>query len=208
VDTRAQDPCHLFKTLPASAISTKSVFLDTTPPSIVISQPAATTYTHSQTLTLSYSVDDGLGSGVKSFTPTLDGSTTLSGHGLQSGQSINLLTELSLGSHTFTVAAVDNVGNSTSRSVTFTIIVTAQSIIDDVNQFQDSGDITKHGIANSLIAKLNAAAAARSRGNCATAANIYGAFINEINAQTGKSISATAAAIMIADANYLIANCP
>lgn len=208
VDSRAQDPCHPFASLPASANSTTVVYLDTTPPKITINQPAATSYTHSQTLTLSYTVDDGLGSGVKSFTPTMDGLSALAGHGLQNGQLINLLTELPLGTHTFTIFAVDNVGNSTSVSVTFTIIVTANSIIDDVTLFQDSGDISKHGIANSLLAKLNAAADARSRGNCTAAGNIYGAFINEVRAQTGKGISALAASIMIADAQYLIANCP
>jgi hypothetical protein len=59
-----------------------------------------------------------------------------------------------------------------------------------------------------LLAKLNAAAAARARGNCATAAHIYQAFINELQAQSGKGIDAAAAAIMIADAQYLILHCP
>jgi hypothetical protein len=49
---------------------------------------------------------------------------------------------------------------------------------------------------------------ARPAGNCATANNIYQAFINELNAQSGKSVDAAAAAIMIADALYLIAHCP
>ena len=208
VDTRAQDPCHLFASLLASANATTSVYLDTTAPVITITQPAAADYTHSQTLTLNYTVDDGAGSGVKSFTATLDGSPTLNGHGLQSGQVINLLTELSLGPHTFTIDAVDNVGNRSSRSVTFNIIVTPQSIVDDIDQFVASGDITKHGIAQSLLAKLDAAADARSRGNCKAAGNIYTAFIHEVSAQTGKAITAEAAAIMIADAQYLIAHCP
>ncbi len=39
-------------------------------------------------------------------------------------------------------------------------------------------------------------------------ANIYQAFINEVSAQSGKGIDPTAAAIMIADAQYLIAHCP
>lgn len=207
VDTRAQDPCHLFASLGASAVQTSAVYLDTTAPAIAITQPAATTYTHSQTLTLAYTVDDGAGSGVQSFTPTLDGSASLAGHGLQSGQPIRLLTELALGPHTFRVAATDNLGNSGSSSVTFTIIVTADSIKDDVRQFESSGDISKHGIATSLLAKLDAAAAARSR-DCATAANIYGAFINEVSAQSGKAITTAAAAILIADAQYLAQHCP
>jgi hypothetical protein len=153
-------------------------------------------------------VHDGTGSGVASISPTLDGSSLLHGHGLQSGQTINLLTELSLGAHTFTVSALDNVGNPASTSVTFTIVVTPESIKGDVKQFQASGAISKSGIAKSLLAKLNAAAHARARGQCGTSANQYRAFIHEVMAQSGKAIDPVAAAIMIADAQYLIAHCP
>jgi hypothetical protein len=182
------------------------VTLDNTAPAISIVQPAATSYVHSATLTLNYSVVDP-GSGVNTVTVTLDGSTTLAGHGLSSGQAINLLTELGLGSHTFTIDALDNLGNERSVSVTLTIIVTADSIKDDVNQFLASGDIKNAGLANSLLAKLNAAAAAQARGQCGTADNIYRAFIHEVQAQSGKGISAVAASILIADAQYLIAQC-
>jgi hypothetical protein len=187
--------------------STSVKVQDTTPPAIAISQPASTTYVHSATLTLSYTVTD-VCSGVKSFTPTMDGLTMLMGQGLLSGQVINLLTELKLGPHTFSISAVDNVGNADMSSVTFTIIVTPDSIKADVTQFLAAGKIKNQGEANSLLAKLDAAAAARARGQCSTAANNYQAFINELNAQSGKGVDATAAAIMIADAQYLIAHCP
>lgn len=187
---------------------TTTVILDTTPPVISIVQPQATNYTHSATLTLNYSVSDGTGSGVASFTPTMDGSPTLPGNiGLQSGQAISLLTELALGPHTFSITAADNIGNSGSRSVTFSIIVTAQSIQDDVTQFVASGKITQNG-ETSLLSKLANAAKGRANGNCSTAANVYSAFINEVMAQTGKKIDPAAAAILIADANYLITHCP
>jgi hypothetical protein len=188
---------------------TTTVILDTTPPVISIAQPQATSYPHSAVLTLHYSVDDGTGSGVQSSTALMDNNTTLpDGTGLQSGQAINLLTELTLGQHTFTIDAVDNVGNTGTTSVTFAIIVTPDSIKGDVNQFLGSGKIKNSGEANSLLAKLNAAASARARGDCKTAANNYQAFINELQAQTGKGVDAAAAAIMIADAQYLVAHCP
>ena len=63
-------------------------------------------------------------------------------------------------------------------------------------------------LANSLLSELNAAAAARAKGNCTAAGNIYEAFIDELQAQSGKGVDPTAAAIMIADAQYLIAHCP
>ena len=176
-------------------------------PAITINQPTAINYVHSATLTLSYAVTDG-GSGLNSFTASLDGSTTLAGHGLANGQPISLLTELPLGPHTFKVDAVDNVANTSSLSVTFTIVVSAESIKDDVDHFAGAGQIKNAGLTNSLLSKLNAAAAARAAGNCTAASNIYEAFINELNAQSGKGIDPTAAAIMTADARYLIANCP
>jgi hypothetical protein len=183
-----------------------SLTLDNTPPLVTITQPAATSYAHDATLTLSYTVDDGSGSGIQSFAPTLDGSATLAGHGLQPGQAIDLLTELGLGSHTFRVDAGDSLGNTTSVTVTFTIVVTGDSIKDDVTKL--SGSIKNAGLSNSLLSKLNAAGAARAAGNCTTAAAIYQSFINEVNSQSGQGIDPTAAAILVADAQYLIAYCP
>ncbi|MBZ5659732.1 MAG: hypothetical protein LAO08_04935 [Acidobacteriia bacterium] len=186
---------------------TETVILDNTPPVIGIVQPQPTTYPHSAVLTLNYSLSDA-GSGVNQFTSSMDGMTTVFGHGLASGQTINLLTELSLGPHTFSIMGLDNVGNAGSRAVTFTIIVTPESIKGDVTQFLGAGKIKNQGEAQSLLDKLNAAANARAGGNCATANNIYQAFINELNAQSGNGVDATAAHIMIADAQYLMAHCP
>jgi len=180
--------------------------VDKKPPAIVINQPMATQYVHSATLTLNYTVTDG-GSGVSTFTPTMNGSTTVGGSGLPSGQMINLLTTLPLGPNTFAISAADKVNNMSSASVTFTIIVTPQSILDDVNQLQASGAISAQ-IAGALLAKLKNALAAFNAGQCATAADIYAAFINQVIAQTGKGITPTAAAILIGDAQYLITHCP
>jgi len=185
-----------------------TVVLDNAPPSIGMVSPEARPYTHAETLTLSFSESDGAGSGVASATASLDGALTLNGHGLASGQAINLLTELALGPHSFTVQSADHVNNVGQSSVLFTIVVTADSIKQDVTQFLAAGLIKNAGLANSLLAKLNAAADARSRGQCGTAANQYDAFIHALQAQAGKGVDANAAAIMTADAQYLIANCP
>jgi hypothetical protein len=177
------------------------------PPNITITQPTATTYVHSDKITLNYSATD-TGCGVGSVTATMDGAPTLrDGQTLDNGQTIHL-TELTLGDHTFTVSAGDNVGGTNSVSVTFSIIVTAESIKDDVNEFLAAGLIKNGGEANSLLAKLDAAAAARSRGQCNVAANHYQSFINELQAQSGNGVDANAAAIMIGDAQYLITHCP
>ena len=181
--------------------------VDKKAPAIVIIQPAAAEYTHSDTLVLDYSVTDG-GSGVATVTPTMNGATTLAGEGLPSGRAISLLTALPLGEHTFAVNANDQVGNvSATQSVTFSIVVTPESLIEAITIFEGLGDI-KSTLVQSLLAKLGNAAQKFNSGDCSTAENIYRAFISEVRAQTGKAITAFAADILIADAEYLIANCP
>ena len=166
------------------------------------------TYTHSDVLTLNYSVNDGTGSGVGVVTPLLDNLSSLAGHGLQSGQAINLLTSLKLGPHTFKIADADQVKNTRTSSVIFTVIATPVSIEADVQQFLQSGAIKTPSTANSLLTQLRAAATARAAGHCSSAATIYRAFITNLNTLSGKGVTAAAAAIMIADAQYLIAHCP
>jgi hypothetical protein len=88
------------------------------------------------------------------------------------------------------------------------VSITPDSIIGDVKSALSSGAITKDGIANSLLAKLNEAKAARGRGQCATAALIYQAFINDVNAQSGKAIAPATASQLVSEAQFLIKNCP
>jgi len=181
--------------------------VDRKAPTATIIQPTTNQYVHSAIVTLDYTVVDG-GSGVKQFTPLMDGASSLAGHGLQSGQVINLLTELSLGTHTFRIDAVDTVGNGSTAAVTFEIIVTPESIMDDVGQFFATGAIRNLDEANFLLRLLEAAARARARGNCTIAGNMYDAFVNKVRAQSGRIIDPTAAAILITDAEYLKAHCP
>jgi hypothetical protein len=187
------------------------VYLDTTVPVTTITAPVAKQYLHSDTFIISYSVTDGNGSGVKSAVPDIDGQTTLYDGITQvtvaNGLPVKLLTELTLGTHTFNVNSVDNVANADTASVTFSIIVTAQSIIAEVKYFRSIGAITQDE-ATSLLQKLNAAAAYRTKHDCKDANAIYRNFINELRAQTGKKVTAQAASILIADAQYLIAHCP
>ncbi|HSS61757.1 MAG TPA: hypothetical protein VLK30_09920 [Candidatus Limnocylindrales bacterium] len=88
------------------------------------------------------------------------------------------------------------------------VAVTAGSIIADLQNALTSGAINNHGIANSLLKKLQHAAAARSGGDCAGAARDYQAFINEVSAQSGKHVAASTASQLISEAQFLIANCP
>ncbi len=192
----------------------QTVTLDNTPPVATISQPTPTQYTHADILTLSYLVSDGTGSGVKSSTPKMDGSTTLPDNTpvTGNGQMIPLLI-MALGSHTFSVDSVDNLNNSGTNSVTFTIVVTPDSLITEVNEFLGLGCIDNSGIANSLASKMAAVKNAIANGQIQAAINILSAFITEVQAQAGKHISTTCTAgghtyhpvqTLIGDAQYLL----
>jgi len=189
----------------------QTVYLDTTSPVTTISAPVAKQYLHSDTFTISYIVNDGTGSGVKSAIPDIDGQTTLfdgtTHYTVANGLMVRLLTELTVGTHTFNVNSLDNVDNADAATTTFSIIVTAQSIIAEVKYFRSIGAITQDE-ATSLIQKLNAAAAYRAKHNCKDANAVYYNFIKELRAQTGKKVTAQAANILITDAQYLIAHCP
>lgn len=182
---------------------------DATPPAIGITQPAATSYPHSGTITLDYLANDGgFGVGVDTVAATLDGSSTVGGHDLNPGTAIDLLTELPLGSHTFAVGSADRLGNRSSASVTFTIVVTAASIKEDVKSFVTRGEIDPL-VSRALLPILDTAEQQRNRGHCDVASNIYRAFIKDVNAfaRAGK-VSERAAKTLEADATYLIDHCP
>lgn len=86
--------------------------------------------------------------------------------------------------------------------------ITPESIKADVRSALASGAITNAGLADSLLAELNAASDARSRGQCSVAGNLYNAFIGELQAQSGKQVATATANQLISEAQFLIANCP
>ncbi len=70
--------------------------------------------------------------------PTLNGSASIAGNALANGMAIPAHV-VAAGSHTFRVDSTDTVGNKSSSSVTFSIVVAAQSLIDDVSPLQGNG---------------------------------------------------------------------
>ena len=86
--------------------------------------------------------------------------------------------------------------------------VTLQGVMDAVDGYYADGSIRKAGIYNSLIDKLSAAQAAWNEGQAQDVTNILGAFINQVNAQTRKSIKADAAGWLIANAGLIIDTMP
>jgi hypothetical protein len=181
--------------------------VDKRAPAISVLDPSSRDYSSSELLTLGYTVTDE-GAGVASVVPTLDGLSNIAGHGLQSGQVLDLLTELELGQHEFEIVATDGVGNAASpNSVNFKVTVTAESLVAEVDRFATSGHIK--GKALPIVLKITAqiAAQGQTRGNCRFARMAYGLFIRQVRSHSPKKIAASAAAIMIRDAEYLIAHC-
>lgn len=89
-----------------------------------------------------------------------------------------------VGSHTLSASAEDKAGNTASASTQFTVQVTSGSLCVLVRRW-----VNQHGIANSMCKQL--------------ANGAYGAFRNHVNAQSGKSVTAANAAVLIALSNSL-----
>ena len=88
------------------------------------------------------------------------------------------------------------------------VTVTPDSIAAAVRNSLADGQITKSGVANTLLSDLSAAAAAHNRGQCKTAANIYQQFINDVSAQSAKSIAVATASRLTREAENLQGSCP
>lgn len=100
------------------------------------------------------------------------------------------------GATTRSASATDRAGNSTTATVTFTVVVTTDALCRLAKEFAGN-------LATSLCAKLDAAAAARARGSAKAADNQIDAFLKELRAQSGKGISAEHADILIRLASAL-----
>jgi competence protein ComGC len=81
---------------------------------------------------------------------------------------------------------------------------TIESLHHCVMHAYDMGHITNKGVANSLLAKLDAAQAALDRGQPGVAVNLLHAFINEVNAQAGKHIVTEHAIHLVGHARNVI----
>jgi predicted phage tail protein len=178
-------------------IEGRLVFADTTDPEVTITSPEAKVYAHSAVVPLTYTATDAT-STVASVVAKLDGTVT-------TATSLDLQT-LALGNHTVTVTAIDAYGNHATASVTFTVKATVSSLMDTVRRLYAEGAISKARVRDSLLEQLAAASASLAAGKGKVADEQLSAFINLVRAQDGKSITPAAAALLIADARYVIAN--
>ena len=171
---------------------------DTTPLTITINEPVTKDNLHSEAITFDFSAEDP--SGVASLIATLDRRLVMNGDEIE-------LYNLTLGSHTLKVTAVDNVGNSRIETVPFNIVATVCSLQDLVNMFFKSGYFNSpKGMRTSLIKKLYAAEAYMNAGQIDYAKDVLGAFINQLEAQSDRHVSEYAADILITDVQHVIDN--
>ena len=108
-------------------------------------------------------------------------SATDAGSGIASSTCADIVgpaSSFSAGENAFSATAVDLAGNTATGTVSFTVVVEAAGMSSLVTQW-----VASEGVANSLVSKL-------SKGN-------YGAFRNEVAAQSGKKIPADKAAILL-----------
>lgn len=92
---------------------------------------------------------------------------------------------LFVGTQTLNASATDNAGNGATGSTSFTVSVTSGSLCTLVGRW-----VSQHGVANSMCQQL--------------ANGAYGAFVNHVNAQSGKTVSADHAALLIALLNDML----
>ncbi|MGI2293507.1 Ig-like domain-containing protein [Paenibacillus sp. GXUN7292] len=158
--------------------------LDGSAPVLAIEGLAAGDYASMETLTITWTASDALSGVDDSKTVAL-----LDGQSIEHGTEIQLYT-LAPGSHTFTVSVSDRAGNTQESTVTFNTYANASTLKELVDLFIEMSWIDNHGIANSLTKKLE-------HGQLQ-------AFINQVQAQSGKHIRAEAATYLLRDANYII----
>lgn len=178
-----------------SPLPSAQVMIDSSAPVVAIASPESRDYLHSESVALSFSAADSM-SGLQSMSAALDSGA------VENSQTIPLQTH-SLGTHTLEVFATDVAGNIGRRSVSFRIVATIDSLIASVNNYAEQGKIDAANL-RSLLAKLNDAKAALDRGNSSSASAKLGDFITQCRTQSGRGISADAAVILTADADYVM----
>jgi hypothetical protein len=150
------------------------VNLDLTAPVIAFSGNAGT-YTVDQIVNISCKPSDALSGLASSSCPGANGPAY----------------SFPLGANQLSAMAMDRAGNQQNATTSFSVSVTFDSLANLTKQF-----VSQPGVANSMNAKLAAAAAAAGRGDMNAKAGAIGAYENELSAQTGKAIGASEAAML------------
>jgi hypothetical protein len=195
LEWRATDKCENI-----GLTDSVSFYLDNTPPTVTITSPVAgATHESNEYVLLSFYADDGPGCGVDAATLFImvDGQTNINGQPIYNGVLMDMFL-LGPGVHTVYAEAADMMGNLGTKTQTFTVIATIESLQDNVEHARDLGMITQKGVYNALQTKIDNALAAKDRGSCIAMHNMLDAFINQLQAQWGKHVTDLGASLLIA----------
>jgi hypothetical protein len=166
---------------------TRTVRLDRSGPTISNTLTAPTnngSYDVGTMLNVVYGASDG--AGVRSVSATFDGMT------ISSGSAINLDT-LRAGAHTIVITSTDSLGNTSNLTVTVVVRATVPGLIRAVADGVARGLIASSLQAN-LVKQLNSVTSANTS---TSARNNLGSFINQVQSQSGKTIDAGYAALLV-----------
>ena len=94
--------------------------------------------------------------------------------------------------------------NSFPSSGEFNVTVNSEGLLAALEYMCELGWIERHGICNSLAAKLEASIRSIEKGNLNAAENQLNAFLHELEAQEGQSINQSAYEVLRAGALYVI----
>jgi hypothetical protein len=155
------------------------VKVDTTDP--LVTYTGATSYTVDQTVSIHCTASDTLSGLASADCVDVQGSAT----------------GFNPGDNTRSATATDNAGNVRSKSVTFRVTATFDSLCTLSVRYADGA------LGNSLCAKLNAAESSAARGNTKAKGNQLDAYRNEVRAQSGKKLTVAEAATLIRLSNLL-----
>ena len=133
---------------------------------------------------------------------TCSASDALSGIATNSCANVNgAAYTFAVGANPFSASATDRAGNSAGATTSFTVAVTSGSLCELTKRF-----VSQNGIANSLCVKLTNSQRDADRGNTNAAKNVLDAYINELEAQSGKALTSGNATILINLARVLQAS--
>jgi hypothetical protein len=181
------------------AIFTKQVRLDRTGPAISYSITAPTnsgSYDVGQVVTLTDSASDV--DNVASLSAVLDGTTAIT-----SGVAFNTET-LAAGTHTIVITAKDGLGNVSTTTLTLTVHATIAGLTTAVNDGVTHSMILSSTVATQLKAYLSSAQSALTAGNHTLAKSYLASFVTYVQQQSGITINAAYAALLVGWAQDLI----
>jgi hypothetical protein len=182
--------------LAASSASLTQAVQDTTATTLTSS---ANPSTHAQPVTFTAHVTPTSGSGTPTGSVTFsDGSTTLGTVALSGGTASLTTSALAPGTHTITAAYAGNGTYRPSSASLQQVVKGVTALLTDLAQ-----EVADIGPGNSLAAKVQSIQASVAAGQNAQACSKLGALLNEISAQSGKSLTVAQAQHLTDEINVI-----